>query len=169
MTSTTNWPPPHLGTVTPPPYNLSKLHPPLTKIQRAALLQWSQHNGYTLPQNISDANLIARCQDLAKGNIAGSPSLKGNLANIGESAFGAATVTLSVAEFLGKLAAALFDPHFWLRVAEFTVGAVLIGVGLSHISAGADNAIKSIPVYGKVVNRAMHPAPRRAYQGRHSV
>lgn len=76
---------------------------------------------------------------------------------------------LSVGEFLGKLVEWITDPHFWLRVLEVGLGAVLVGVGLSHLSAGADSAIKSIPVYGHAVNRAMHPAPRRAYQGRHSA
>lgn len=75
----------------------------------------------------------------------------------------------SMLDAVKKLLGVLFDPNFWLRVGEFAIGAIAIGVGLSHISQGADNAIKSIPIYGKAVNRAMNPAPRRAYQGRHSA
>lgn len=75
----------------------------------------------------------------------------------------------STLDAIKKVLGVLFDPNFWLRVAEFAIGAILIGVGLSHISSQADEAIKSIPVYGKAVNRAMHPATRRSYQGRHTA
>ena len=63
----------------------------------------------------------------------------------------AQTAVTDVTSFLGKLS----DPHTWLRVAEFAIGAILITVGLNAIlkqSTGVDvagsaaTAAKHIPV-----------------------
>jgi hypothetical protein len=91
--------------------------------------------------------------------VPGLPHLPGNPLTGIEDTFG----------LLKSIVEKLFDPKFWLRVLELGIGAILLGVGLSHLSENADSAIKTIPGYGKVVNRAMHPAPRRAYQGSHAA
>lgn len=124
---------------TAPPYNLNKLQPPLTALQRRRLLAWAQRNGYTLPSGISDSNLIARCLDLWHGNIAGNPTLGNKLANVGEGAYGAAQKAVSTAEFLAKLAEFLLNP---VRMGEFLVGGVLVVVGI--------NAVLKNPVGGAV-------------------
>lgn len=44
---------------------------------------------------------------------------------------------------LGTFLGDLLDPHTWLRIFEFAVGALLLGIGLAHLT-GADNAVSKL-------------------------
>lgn len=57
---------------------------------------------------------------------------------------------LDLGGFLSALGV-IFSGEFWLRVAEFLIGAVLVGVGVAHISPAAGATLRRIPVYGKAI------------------
>lgn len=125
------------------PYDPQTLHPPLTAAQRQAILAWgageiAKHPtaGYPSPPTTADDQHVIAWYTvivLSVGGvkIAGGPGIS------------------SITDFL-KL---LVDPHLWLRVGEFVLGLLLMGVGLAHLAPGNDasSAISRIPVVGKVV------------------
>lgn len=56
----------------------------------------------------------------------------------------------SVAEAVTALITSLFDPAFWLRIAEVGIGAILIGVGLAKLTS-LGPTLSKVPVYGKMI------------------
>lgn len=54
--------------------------------------------------------------------------------------------------FLSNLWAILSNPNTWLRIGEFLLGAILVGVGAAKISSGAQDVIlKYAPAMAKLV------------------
>ena len=56
-----------------------------------------------------------------------------------------------VTDFLQRLWGVISSKEFWLRVAEVGIGAIMLGVGISHLSTNAGAALRKVPVYGKVI------------------
>lgn len=121
-----------------PPYGPNDLTvgKPLTPAQRAKVIAWLVSRGHDKKQMelYPDARLIA--QYAAEYEI-----WKVN----NDSLIGANPLT-SVLDFLNLLT----DPHLWLRVAEFAIGAILIGVGLAKMTS-AGPTLSKVPLYGKMI------------------
>lgn len=106
--------------------------------------------------------------DLPGFNIGGSSKLVPGVGGI-----------VSGTEALGKLAVDLTNPNWWVRVGEFTVGAILLTVGLSHLSGAGQAARRSTRTAergarvaasftpeGSAVNRASKATARVARRSR---
>lgn len=61
----------------------------------------------------------------------------------------AAQLFQPIADILGKV----FSWQFVLRLMEFAIGAIALGVGLATLSKSASTQIQKVPVYGNVIGR----------------
>lgn len=156
-------PPTTPDTTTRGPYPDSSLRLPLSEAQRSGIINWLRSLGTSdeaiwgainpLPPIFGspygpEFELVQYIRSGAKGILIDERLISAykaveSGANLGHSSTdnvpnipGADTIK-SAADAAISIVRALTNPHTWIRVAEFTVGALLVGVGLSAAVKGA--------------------------------
>lgn len=140
--------------VPPPPYDTGKVPYPLTADARKKIVAWlgvwhtDTGTGPTLSDlaHLSNNDLSAiyltivndwhdtegGTKDKSGGEISHIPVVGPAIS--------------SVTDFLQLLV----NPHFWMRLLEVGIGAILLGVGLAKLT-NAGPSLSKIPLYGKMI------------------
>lgn len=116
--------------------------PHFTAAEAARVRVWMNQNGFT--DQAKQTNILGlfatMATDVGNYNVATAPIAQNPL-NL---------VTNPIHDLTG-LIEAITNPNTWLRVGEFLLGAILLGIGVAHLFPATQTVLKSVPVYGKAM------------------